>query len=182
MVDPFLGSIQYFSFDYAPVGYLQCIGQPLQVAQYQGLYSLMADLYGGNGTTTFNLPDYRGRAIVGAGTLKSGQNYAIGALGGAETASITAASLPLHSHLISDTPMVVSSGPGSSAIPFAKYPAAESATSPANLYTTTSSSANMAPFVTTQTEGGIGAPFSTMPQFIALTCCIAVVGLYPPRS
>jgi microcystin-dependent protein len=84
-------------FSWAPEGWSSCAGQVTNLAQYQALYSLIGTIYGGNGSSTFGLPDLRGRSVVGAGAA-FGNTYTVGATGGAATATLTANDLPPHTH------------------------------------------------------------------------------------
>ena len=89
------------SFNYAPQGWMFCDGSLLPISQYQALFSLLGTTYGGNGTTTFGLPDLRSRVPVGA-TLSGGSQqltrYAMGETGGSETVALTPAQMPMHNH------------------------------------------------------------------------------------
>lgn len=96
--DAYLGEIRLLAFPYAPVGWLYCQGQLLPINQNQSLFSLLGTQYGGNGTTTFALPDLRGRVIVGVGTAPGQAPYPQGQAGGAESVALTVPQLPAHSH------------------------------------------------------------------------------------
>ncbi|MEJ2043077.1 MAG: tail fiber protein [Reinekea sp.] len=97
MADPFLGEIRMFAGVYAPVGWSNCEGQSLAINQNGALYSLLGTYFGGNGTTNFNLPDYRGRVPVGTGNY-CGEFYYTGHTGGLETVTLTTETMPPHSH------------------------------------------------------------------------------------
>lgn len=177
MVEPFIGSIQYFAFDYAPKGYLQCAGQSLPVAQNQALYSLITNVFGGN-TTNFNLPDYRGRAILGYGRSVSGQSvYNVGDKGGVESVVIPPAALPIHSHTVNPLQIGAVSTPGTASTPKGNYPAAV-ASAQLN-YSTIAGSGTMAIATSVSSVGGAATP--VMAPFAVLNCCIAVTGIYPSR-
>lgn len=93
MPDPYCGEIKMVGFNFAPVGWGLCNGQLLPIAQYQLLFSLIGTTYGGDGQTTFALPDLRGRIPV-----HQGQNFSIGQSGGTETVTLTAQQVPSHAH------------------------------------------------------------------------------------
>lgn len=97
-MDYYLGEIRIFAGNYAPQNWLLCQGQSLNIAEYQALYSLLGTLYGGNGVSTFNLPDLRGRIPVGQGTGPGLTARTLGQTGGSETVTLTSANLPAHSH------------------------------------------------------------------------------------
>lgn len=94
---PFLGQITQFAGDFAPKGWVIANGQTMSIAQNQALFSILGTTYGGNGTTTFALPDFRGRTAIG-----SGNGYDIGQIFGSEETFLTAANLPMHDHTAPD--------------------------------------------------------------------------------
>jgi microcystin-dependent protein len=98
--DPFIGEIRLVPFAFAPRGWALCEGQLLPINQNQALFSLLGTYYGGDGRTTFALPDLRGRVPVGAGDAVTGTAYALGAVGGQETVKLTASQLPSHTHAV----------------------------------------------------------------------------------
>lgn len=184
MNEPYIGCIQYYAFNFAPYGYYMCQGQTLQITQYQALFSLLGVTYGGDGRTNFMLPDYRGRAIVGVGrNATTNTIYNKGDKGGVEATSIPLASLPQHTHFASNVPLMGSNTTGSRNTPNTNVPA-QSSSSGTNLYSTTavSPSANMGAPVSTLSTTGASAPFSVMLPYLAVTCTIAYLGLYPPRQ
>ncbi len=105
-MDPILGSITIIPFSWAPVDFLICNGQQVAVNQYQALYSLIANLYGGSGNTNFNLPNLQGRMPIGVGSSQSsGQPYhQLATAGGTETVTLSATNLPIHIHSAAFTP------------------------------------------------------------------------------
>ncbi len=98
MADPFLGEIKMFGGNFAPNGWALCNGQLLAIAQNTALFALLGTQYGGNGTTTFALPDLRGRAPVHFGQGPGLSLYDIGQTGGAESVTLSVAQLPPHGH------------------------------------------------------------------------------------
>lgn len=97
-MEPFLGQLALFGFDFAPRGWMFCDGQLLPIAQYSALFSLLGTTYGGDGRTTFGVPDLRGRAPIHFGHGAGLSNRILGAMSGAEVATLTVANLPAHSH------------------------------------------------------------------------------------
>jgi microcystin-dependent protein len=95
MLEPFLGEIQIVAFNFPPRGWAFCEGQLLPINQNQALFSLLGTTYGGNGQTTFALPDLRGRVPIHAGGI-----YTLGSRGGSETVTLTANEVPAHTHTL----------------------------------------------------------------------------------
>lgn len=97
-MDYYLGEIRLFAGNYAPQGWMLCQGQLLSVSDYQTLYSLLGTLYGGDGVSTFALPDLRGRVPIGQGTGAGLTLRKLGQAGGTETVTLTPEQLPVHHH------------------------------------------------------------------------------------
>src|SRR5688572_7363089 len=93
---PFIGEIELFSFDFAPRGWVKCQGQLLSIAQNTPLFALLGTTYGGNGQTTFALPDLRGRVPLGFGQRAGGASYVLGQKAGVETVVLNVQALPQH--------------------------------------------------------------------------------------
>ncbi|MDP1622770.1 MAG: tail fiber protein [Bacteroidales bacterium] len=100
-IDPFIGEVELFAFSFAPNGWAQCNGQLMPIAQYSALFSLLGTTYGGNGLTTFSLPDLRGRMPVGQGQGPGLTPRTIGEMSGSESIYLTIPNLPSHTHTIS---------------------------------------------------------------------------------
>jgi microcystin-dependent protein len=96
--EPFIGEIRWVAFNFAPVGWAKCDGQLLSIAQNTALFSLLGTTYGGNGQTTFALPDFRSRTIVHNGQGPGLSNRDMGEQGGTETHTLSVAEIPAHSH------------------------------------------------------------------------------------
>ena len=101
MAEPFLGEIRMFGFGFAPKGWALCSGQILAIAQNQALFSLLGGTYGGNGTSTFQFPDLRGRTPVSQGQLPGGEFYTLGEVVGSEGVQLLLTQMPIHNHLFS---------------------------------------------------------------------------------
>ena len=99
--EPFIGEISMFAGNFAPRGWAFCEGQLLPIAQNQSLFSILGTTYGGDGRTTFGLPDMRGRVSIHPGTGPGLTNYRLGNKGGSETTTLTTNQLPSHNHTIS---------------------------------------------------------------------------------
>jgi microcystin-dependent protein len=98
-MDPLLGTIQIFAFNFAPKGWAKCDGSLLPISQYMALFSLLGTYYGGDGQTTFGLPDLRSRVPVGLGQGRGMSNYELGEMDGAESITLIANQMPLQTQL-----------------------------------------------------------------------------------
>jgi microcystin-dependent protein len=167
-MDPFIAEIRMFGGNFAPVGWATCDGQLLPIAQNTALFSLIGTIYGGDGQTTFALPDLRGRLPVHIGT-----GLSIGQASGSETIALTAANLPAHTHVAN------AASTGTTLSPSGQYWAADPG-------------GNVAPYAaapdgSVMSGAAIGAqggsqPHDNMQPFLALTFIIALQGIYPSRS
>ncbi len=169
-MDPFLGELRLFGFNFAPVGWAMCQGQLIGISQNSALFSLLGTMYGGDGVSTFGLPDLRGRTSVGMGQGPGLAGYVQGQVGGTETVTLAAAQLPAHNHSVA----AASAATGKS--PAAALPGY---TADGSTYGTTSDLA-MSP--TMVGGGGGGQPHPNLQPYLALNWCIAVQGIYPQRS
>ncbi|MGC1304799.1 MAG: tail fiber protein [Caulobacteraceae bacterium] len=98
-MEPFLGQIIQVGFTFAPTGWLTCAGQTLPLSQYQALFALLGVNFGGNGQTSFMLPDLQGRVVVGSGSSNSGAGtYVPGEVGGTQNVTLNQQQLPIHTH------------------------------------------------------------------------------------
>src|SRR5689334_9815739 len=121
MSNPFLGEIRMVPFNFAPKGWALCNGQILAISQNTALFSLLGTTYGGNGVSTFALPDFRGRVPIHAGQGPGLSSYVLGEQTGTESVTLTVPQLPAHNHTVNG----VASG-GSQASPAGGSPAIES--------------------------------------------------------
>jgi microcystin-dependent protein len=177
---PILGEIRLLPFRTAPRGWALCQGQLLPIAQNSALFSLLGTYYGGNGKTTFALPDLRGRAAVGAGQGQGLSNYSLGESTGMPSVTLLSSQMPVHVHSLSGS---LSVGSGNAV-----------ATSPAggtfaistghDEYAETQGTVNLAPdFVSgTSLPSGSDLPHENMMPYLALNYCIALTGIFPTRS
>src|SRR5215831_10605748 len=103
MSEPFVAQIQIFAFNFAPRGWAFCNGQILSIAQNTALFSLLGTTYGGNGQTTFALPDLRGRVPLSSGLGPGLSNYDFGEMAGTETVTLITNQMPVHNHAVPAT-------------------------------------------------------------------------------
>jgi microcystin-dependent protein len=164
MAEPFLGELRLMSFNYAPQAWAQCNGQFLPINQNQPLFSLLGTMYGGNGQTTFALPDLRGRVPMhrGAGLSVQGQT------GGQEFHTLTQSEMPAHNHFIQ-----ASSQQGNQALP-------GMLASIENTYTTPTDLTTIHPSTLTPV-GGSQAHENRSPLLV-LNWCIALIGIFPSQN
>jgi microcystin-dependent protein len=178
--DPYVGEIIMFAGNYAPEGWALCDGSVLSIAQYQVLYSVIGPAYGGNGTTTFALPDLRGRMPLGVGSGPGLTPRSHASKGGTENTTLTESNIPYHTHPVTAT-IQVSSSEGTSASPVGNVLAKSGDGRPDFSSSAGSQMAAGAVSVTVGSSGGGGSPVSIMSPFQAINFIIAVEGLYPVR-
>src|ERR1700757_2838833 len=100
MAQPYVGEIRMFAGNFAPAGWMFCEGQLLPISEYETLFNLIGTTYGGDGQSTFALPDLRSRSPIHQGTGSSGTQYTIGEMGGVESVTLTTQQIPSHSHSV----------------------------------------------------------------------------------
>ncbi len=174
-MDPFVAEIRMMGFNFAPVGWAQCNGQILPISQNTALFSLLGTTYGGNGTSNFALPNLQGRVPLQQGQGPGLSLYDLGQVGGEQTVTLLQSQAPSHSHgALGAANDGVSSPVGQNWGSAAK--------GHGSLYAPYSSGAQ-----TQMAAGAIGstggnAPHNNLPPYITLNYCIALQGVYPPRS
>src|SRR4051812_41772774 len=113
MSDPFIGEIRLFAFSRVPNGWFACNGQSVSIAEYETLYAIIGTIYGGDGQTTFNVPDLQGRVAIGRGQGTGLPNFSLGQPGGEESHTLVEPEMPVHSHaLMSSTAAATTQTPG----------------------------------------------------------------------
>lgn len=172
MSTPFLGEIRMFAGNFAINGWAYCNGSQMAISQNDALFALIGTTYGGDGQTTFNLPDLRGRLPIHQGQLAGGGTYVIGQPLGTETVTLTTAQLPAHNHQISaDSNNGTSPNPsgnivaGTSLAPFAQGVPTDQTLSG-------------------QTLGVAGGnqPHNNMMPYLCVTFIISLFGIFPSRN
>ncbi len=174
-MDVFLGEIRIFPFATIPSGWHLCDGTLLNITSNAALYSLFGTAFGGNGSTTFALPDLRGRAAIGVGGIPgTTSTYLLGNKGGVETVALTTVQAPMHNHYF-----LVKNTPGTLNISVDPDPVLAN---PANIspYNTSATTTTLHP--TTLTTAGAGGAHTNMQPFLVQNFCICTSGLYPPRN
>jgi microcystin-dependent protein len=176
MAQPFVGEIRVFGGNFAPSGWALCNGQTLPISQYEVLFTLIGTTYGGDGQTTFALPDLQGRSLLHQGTAPSGTQYVEGERAGAESVTVTVGQMPSHGHSFSGN-----SAGGTEAIPGPTL-ALASTLAGQNIYGTgTAGKVSLA-------SGAVGmAPGQSQPHdnrqpFLAVSYIISLFGIFPSRN
>lgn len=173
MSEPFLGQIQIFPYNFAPRGWAFCNGQIMPIAQNTALFSLLGTTYGGNGQTTFALPDLRGRFPNSSGQGPGLSNYSLGEVGGSENETLTINNMPAHNHPYS--PLANNSEAGQAKPANRFMGKADSA-----VYANTQDGTAMGLQSTNLTGGS--QPFPLMNPYLTLNYCIALEGIFPSRN
>jgi microcystin-dependent protein len=172
MSEPFLGQISLFSFNFAPKGWALCNGQTMAINQNQALFSLLGTTFGGNGTTSFQLPNLQGRVPVGSGTT-AGTTFILGQTGGEDAHTLTPAEMPIHTHLMNVA------GAATTARPAGAFLAAPASGDP---YTSPPASPAVALAATSLASMGGGQPHTNDQPYLTVTACIALQGIFPSRN
>ena len=172
MANPYMSEIQLFAFPFAPKGWALCNGQTMAIAQNQALFALLGTNYGGNGTTTFNLPDLRGRTAICYGKSSTGTSYNLGQADGEENHSLTIQEMPSHNHIMQGTTAQADqnapngfllAGGGSAPL----FAVAQDRTQPAQNFIAGT---------------GMSQGHPNIQPYLVLNYCIALNGIFPPRN
>lgn len=169
MSDPYMGQVMLASFDFAPRNWAQCNGATLMISQNQALFALLSTIYGGDGSTTFLLPDLRGRTPCG-----QGQGYGLGQVGGAENVTLLSTQIPQHLHTAGYTTATGTPGRNPANALFGNTGSKE-------IYA--SSSGPQLPLnQATLGTAGQTQPHPNMQPYSVLNFCIALNGVFPTRN
>ena len=171
MADPFLGQIGVFSFAFAPKGWAFCNGQLLSIAQNQALFSLLGTTYGGDGITTFALPNMQSRAAMSQGQGPGLSPYVLGQVGGEAGHSLTGQEMPSHTHGAATSSDTTRLSP--QAAYWAPNKTGSAIYAPTNV-------AIMSPNAVG--SSGSGQPHENRQPHLTLNFCIALVGVFPSRN
>ena len=172
-MDPFVAEIRIFAFDFAPKGWAFCDGQLLPISQNTALFSILGTTYGGDGKSTFALPNLAGRAPMHPGQGPGLSPHQLGEAGGAETVTLSTNQIPAHSHTL-----MAESSAASTKIPTGNvlsHPARGLPYAPGSANVVAMASQAIAP------SGGQTSHNNMMP-YLALRFCIALQGVFPPRN
>lgn len=171
MGNQYLGEIRLMAFNFAPKQWAQCIGQLLSIQQNTALFALLGTNFGGNGVSTFGLPDMRGRAPV-----HQSPNYVLGQMAGTETVTLNTTQIPQHQHFVQAV-----NGPGGASRPINAMLARSAAASGGGAVYTGAS--NTTPLNQNSIQPyGNSQPHVNMQPYLAMTYCIALQGIFPSRN
>lgn len=170
--EPFMGQVSIVGGSYCPQGWLPADGRQMPINQNQALYSLLGTNFGGNGVTYFNLPDMRGRAVIGA----AAPSHPLGQASGASQHTMTLAEMPSHSHTL-----MASDRPGTSNSP-ANADLAEQSGTGVNSYASGAPDPGTALAPGIMGMAGNSQPFSITQPSLGMLHCIAIQGIYPSRN
>jgi microcystin-dependent protein len=178
MSQPFIGEIRLTGHNFAPSGWAFCNGQLISIAENETLFALIGTTYGGDGQTTFALPDLRGRVVLGAGQGPGLSNYSFGQTGGTEQVTLSSNQMPAHRHNV----LAASSGSGAVASPAGKVWSANS-NSGSLQYAAGSANPPIVSMAPAQVgTAGSSQPHENMPPFLGLSYIISLFGIFPSQS
>lgn len=179
MSDPYIGQIEMFGFDYAPKSWAQCNGQSMSISQNQALFALLGTTYGGNGVTTFNLPDLRGRVPLGFNAT-----YPIGQSAGEPSHTLSQSEIPSHPHFLNadatTTTGLVNTPASNVCLGRSTGKLLDNSPFQLNIYNSGNPSSVLAP--ATLGPGGGNAAHDNMMPYVVINFCICLYGIFPSRN
>jgi microcystin-dependent protein len=175
MASPFVAEIILFAGNFAPVGHAFCNGQLLPIAQNTALFSLLGTTYGGNGQTTFALPDLQGRLPMHFGQGPGLSDRALGEKAGTEAVALTTSQLPAHNHTVIYGAGLAADSPS----PLGRYPATAASGTP---YAGTTGTQMAAETVTSLASSGGNLPHNNLMPSLCVNFIIAMQGVFPARN
>ena len=177
MSDQFVGEIRLFGFNFAPTGWALCNGQLLPISQNTALFSLLGTNYGGDGHSNFGLPNLQGSAPLQQGQGAGLSFYDLGEIGGASSVALLTTQIPSHTH----APGCLN-GAGTLTTPAGNvWASAKVGKQAENRYTATPGTGALMAAQMLAPVGG-GQPHNNLPPYLVLNFCIALQGIFPPRS
>jgi microcystin-dependent protein len=179
-MDPFVAEVRIFPFNFAPKGWALCDGQLLPLSQNTALFSLLGTTYGGDGKVTFALPDFQGRAALGQGQGPGLSLYDLGEEIGTETVTLLTTEIPVHNHAFSATSDQGTTASSAGNQLAKAFGGSKQASFTGEYLNTNSPNVAMSPFSTGVTGGSL--PHNNMQPYLTLNFCIALQGVYPPRT
>jgi microcystin-dependent protein len=179
MSQPYIGEIRAFGFNFAPQNWAFCNGQPMNISDNPTLFNVIGTTYGGNGTTTFNMPNLQGQVPMHWGSL-AGFNTSIGQVQGTTQVTLTQAQTPSHTHTI--VAQLVPSGGTVERTQVPKSVSYLADSNPSGIYldTTPSFNSQLAGNVLSQVGGSL--PHDNMQPYLAVNFCICLFGIYPSQN
>jgi microcystin-dependent protein len=175
MSNPFVAEIRVFPFNFAPKGWAFCDGQLLPISQNTALFSLLGTTYGGDGKSTFALPNLQGSAPMHPGQGPGLSLHVLGENAGSDTVTLLQSEMPAHTHTVQS----LSAGDGVNS-PQNNVWAGGGRGAPPTYTTSTANKVNMSPSGTS--VSGSGLPHNNLQPYLTLNFCIALQGVFPPRQ
>jgi len=179
MSDAYIGEIRTFGFNFAPKSWATCSGQIVSIAQNTALFSILGTTYGGNGQTTFALPDLRGRAPIHWGTGVGLANVSLGQVGGEENHLLTSQEMPTHNHTFAATTAAATKKPVNLGV-FADDVDTQAVDYFATFNAPNSSYVNLNQL--SMPPAGGSQPHNNMQPYLVLNICICMFGIFPSRN
>ena len=174
MSEPFIGEIRMAGFSFAPKGFALCNGQLLPISQNQALFAILGTTFGGDGRTTFGLPDLRGRTPIAFGTSQQG-TFTLGQAGGEVAHTLGPTEMPLHTHQLTGATAPV----GNQRSPSGNYYGVAQMSGNFSLYS--GAPASTMSMEVSGHQGG-GQPHNNMQPYLVVSFYIALVGIFPSRN
>lgn len=179
--EPYIGEVKWFGFSFCPRGWTDANGQVLDISQNTALFSLYGTTYGGDGRTTFALPDLRGRVSVHTGQGPGLPNFQQGSKGGDATTTLTTAQMPAHKHAINISSGVASYSDGSNGVLASSVLRRNRNNRNVYIYDGPGT-ANQQLAADSMGNTGGGQSHDNMQPYLTLRACVALIGIYPSRS
>ncbi len=177
MSDPYIGEIRLFGINFAPLNYAFCNGQTIPISQNAALFAVVGTTYGGDGQTTFALPNLQGLAAMSFGNGPGLTPRNLGEQDGAPAVTLSQAQMPMHNHNL----FGATTGDPADRLPKPATDAYLSSTNPTAAYSTnTAPNVDFAP--TALSPAGNSLPHENMQPYLAINFCIALYGIFPPRN
>lgn len=179
-MEPYIGEIRIFAGTFAPVGWLYCNGALVQISENPALFQLIGTTYGGDGQTTFAVPNMAGRVVVGQGQAPGLTNYVMGQMQGTEQVTLTNLNLPVHNHPLTASVSVLTGAATGQNSPNQAYFSDKGPTA----YSTTVGTGALAPaaMTGTMTPAGSSMPHSNVQPVTAINYIICTEGIYPTQN
>ncbi len=183
MAETYLSEIRIFGFNYAPYGWAQCAGQVLPISQYSALFALIGTYYGGNGTTNFQLPNFEANVAMSTGQGPGLSDYVLGETAGSPTVTLQTTTTPSHTHGVNaDKGTASAASPANSLYKEGERPG-QPAANIVTYNTSFTNTTNLNPQTISPAGNAGGAvPHNNIMPIMALNYCIALQGVFPPRT
>lgn len=180
MASPFVAEIRMFGFNFAPVGWAQCNGQLLPISQNTALFSLLGTFYGGDGKSTFALPDFEGTVATHQGQGAGLQEWFLGQMQGSDTVTLLTSEIPLHNHNVAaNTVNATTVDPTGNVLARGNFNF-QGSTGSVPMYSDTAPAVAMNQLALA--VGGGDQPHNNLMPYLVVNYCIALQGVFPPRT